>query len=148
MRALVFALEFKGIAEPVGGSDKKLHARTTATSQTLRTTLGADSIQGNIEADSGGSAKFESDVEIVSEGTFIENGRIEYGGAGAVTFRTVGRGVLAPSPMAGLQRGAVIWEVTGGTGQLSEATGLITSNFTVGTAGEVTDDHFARLFIP
>ena len=52
------------------------------------------------------------------------------------------------SPIAGIQRGAVMWEVTGGEGRLAGAQGLITSNFTVGAQGEVVDDQFARLFVP
>jgi hypothetical protein len=44
--------------------------------------------------------------------------------------------------------GAVIWKVTGGEGRLKGAHGLITSNFTVGAAGEVVDDHFVGLFLP
>jgi hypothetical protein len=48
----------------------------------------------------------------------------------------------------GLQRGAVIWEVTEGRGQFAGATGLVTSNFTVGSKGEVVDNHYVRLFLP
>jgi hypothetical protein len=47
-------------------------------------------------------------------------------------FKTAGHGVLEASGVDGLQRGAVIWEVTEGRGQFAGATGLITSNFTVG----------------
>jgi hypothetical protein len=65
-------------------------------------------------------------------GTFIESGRISYGKAGGVTFKTAGHGVLGTSGVDGLQRGAVIWEVTEGRGQFAGATGLITSNFTSG----------------
>ena len=42
MKELVFALEFKGSAAPVPGSDKKLRAKTLASSQTLRSILKAD----------------------------------------------------------------------------------------------------------
>jgi hypothetical protein len=42
----------------------------------------------------------------------------------------------------------VIWEVTEGRGQFARATGLITSNFTVGSKGEVVDNHYVRLFLP
>jgi hypothetical protein len=148
MKELVFALEFRGSAAPVPGSDKKLQAKTSAGSQTLRSVLKADGIQASVEAAGGGSASFESEVEIVDEGMFVESGTIRYGDAGKVTFRTVGRGTLGPSPLAEVQRGAVIWEVTGGEGSLSGARGLITSNFTVGAQGEVVDDQFARLFVP
>ena len=148
MNELVFALEFKGSAAPVPGSDKRLHAKTSATSQTLRSILKADGIQASVESAGGGSASFESEVEIVGEGMFVESGSIRYGEARRVSFRTVGRGILGPSPLDGVQRGSVMWEVTGGEGRLAGAQGLITSNFTVGSRGEVVDDQFARLFVP
>ena len=148
MKEVVFALEFKGSAAPVPGSDKKLQAKTSATSQTLRSVLKADGIQATVDSAGAGSASFESEVEIVGEGTFVESGRISYGDAGTVSFRTVGRGTLGPSPVDGLQRGAIVWEVTGGEGRLAGAQGLITSNFTVGAQGEVVDDQFARIFLP
>jgi hypothetical protein len=149
MKELVFALEFRGSAAPVAGSDKKLQARTSAVSQTFRSLLKPDGIHGSIESSGGGeSASFESEVEIVGEGAFVESGSITYADAGRITFRTLGRGVLGASPHAGLQRGAVIWEVTGGDGRLAGAQGLITSNFTVGPQGDVVDNHFARLFVP
>jgi hypothetical protein len=148
MKELVFALEFKGSAAPVPGSDKKLQAKTSASSQTLRSILKADGIQASIESAGGGSASFDSEVEIVGEGMFVESGHIGYGDAGRVSFRTVGRGILGPSPLEGVQRGSVMWEVTGGEGRLAGAQGLITSNFTVGSHGEVVDDQFARIFVP
>ncbi|MGH7332795.1 MAG: hypothetical protein ACREKS_08635 [Candidatus Rokuibacteriota bacterium] len=148
MKELVFALEFKGTAGPVAGSDTRLRAKTSATGQTLRSAIKVDGIQCSIEGAGGDTATFESEVEIVGEGMFVESGTIRYGTLGAITFKTVGRGLLGPAPLTGLQRGAVIWEVTGGDGKLRGAQGLITSNFTVGSAGEVTDDHFVRLFLP
>jgi hypothetical protein len=51
------------------------------------------------------------------------------------------------SGVDGLQRGAVIWEVTEGHGQFARATGLITSNFTVGSKREVMDNHYVRQFL-
>jgi hypothetical protein len=41
-----------------------------------------------------------------------------------------------------------LWEVTEGRGQFAGAAGLITSNFTVGSKGEVVDNHYVRLFLP
>jgi len=148
MRELVFALQFTGSAGPVAGAEGRLRVKTAATSQTLRTTLKPDGIQAAIEGAGAGSAAFESEVQITGEGTFVESGTITYGDAGRVSFRTVGQGVLGPSGQDGLQRGAVIWEVMRGEGRLAGATGLITSNFTVGAQGEVVDDHFARFFLP
>jgi hypothetical protein len=148
MKELVFALEFKGSAAPVPGADKKLRAKASASGQTLRSVLKPDGLQAVIEPAGGDAATFESEVEIIGEGTFLESGSITYGQAGKVMFKTVGRGMLGPSPLPELQRGAVIWEVTGGAGRFTDAQGLITSNFTVGPQGEITDDQFARLYLP
>ena len=148
MKQIVFALQFKGSAGPVPGAEGKLRAKTTASGQVLRTVLTGKDVQGTVEPAGGGSATFESEVQIIGEGTFVESGSITYGSVGKVTFKTVGRGILGPSGIQDLQRGAVIWEVTGGEGQFAGATGLITSNFTVGAAGEVVDNHFTQLFLP
>jgi hypothetical protein len=148
MKELVFALEFKGTAGPVPGSENRMRATTSASSQTLRAALKPDGIQAAIEPSGRESAAFESEVEVVGEGQFVESGTIAYGTAGKVTFKTVGRGTLGASPVAGVQRGAVIWQVTGGDGRFSGAQGLITSNFTVGAQGEVVDDQFARIYLP
>ena len=148
MREIVFALEFKGSAGPVPGSENRMRAKTSASSQTLRAVLKTDGIQAGIETAGGETATFESEVEVVGEGMFLESGTIRYGGAGSITFETVGRGTLGASPLTGVQRGAVIWRVTGGGGRFTGVEGLITSNFTVRSNGEVTDDQFARLFLP
>ena len=148
MRELVFVLEFRGTAAPVPGASNRLRAKTVATDQTLRTALKADGVQAGIDRSGAETATFESEVEIVAEGAFLESGSITYGPAGKVTFKTVGQGLLGPGPMPGVQRGAVIWEITGGDGKFRGAQGLITSNFTVGSEGQVVDDHFARLFLP
>ena len=147
MRELVFALEFKGSGAPVPGSDTRLAASTSASSQTLRTVLKADGIQSTIESAGGEPATFQSTVDIVGEGQFVESGTIRYGSVGSVTFKTIGHGTMGPSPDPKLQRGAVMWEVTGGDGTFRGAQGIITSNFTFNSAGEVVDDQFARIFI-
>lgn len=148
MKELVFALKFKGKAHPVQGVEGKLAAKTTAAGQVLRTVLTAKGVQAKAESRPGPRATFESEVQMTGVGTFVENGRIRYGKAAGVTFKTAGHGVLGASGVDGLQRGAVIWEVTEGRGQFAGATGLITSNFTVGSKGEVVDNHYVRLFLP
>lgn len=148
MKELVFALQFKGKAQPVEGVEGKLTAKTTAASQVLRTAVSAKGVQAKAESKPGPRATFESEVQMTGPSTFIEIGRIGYGKAAGVTFKTTGQGVLGASGMDGLQRGAVIWEVTEGRGQFAGATGLITSNFTVGSKGQVVDNHYVRLFLP
>ena len=148
MKELVFALEFTGTAEPVPGSSNRLRARTTAPDQTLQTVFKPDGVQAAVQRMGGDAATFESEVEMLADGAFLESGSITYGAAGKVTFKTIGRGVLGASPVADVQRGAVVWEITGGEGGLRGAAGIITSNFTVGSKGEVMDNQFARIYVP
>jgi len=138
-------MQFEGHAAPDDGSPNKLRARTFARSQTLGATLTAEAVESAFESADGASATFESEVDMIGEGQFVEAGSISYGTAGSLRFKTVGPGVLGPSGVDGLQCGAVIWEVTAGEGQFAGSRGLITSNFTVGADGAVVDNHIARL---
>jgi hypothetical protein len=40
-----------------------------------------------------------------------------------------------------------MWRVESGEGQFAGARGLVTSNFTLSAAGEVTDNHFGLIFV-
>jgi len=148
VREIVFALEFKGSASPSGGSATTRRARTSAPSQTLRTLLGPDGIVADVEHVSGGEAVMESTVERFPDGSFVEEGTITYGRLGGVTFSTVGKGTVGPSPVEGWVHGAVMWVVTGGTGWFAGARGLITSNFVASAQNDVVDNQFARLYVP
>ena len=148
MKELVFAMQFKGKGQPVEGVEGQLAARSTASGQVLRTALTAKGVQAKAESRPGPRATFQSEVQMTGAGTFTETGRISYGKAGGLTFRTLGQGVIGASGVDGLQRGAVIWEVTEGRGQFAGASGLITSNFTVGSKGELVDNQYVRLFLP
>ncbi len=148
MREIVFALEFRGRGGPEPGSTTRRRARTTAPSQVLRTVLGPDGVSAAIEPQPGESAVLESRVERFPDGTFVEDGTITYGRAGAVSFVTVGRGHVGPAAGGSGSHGVVMWRITGGDGRFAGAQGLITSNFTVSPDGLVTDDHFTRLYLP
>ena len=148
MRELVFGLTFTGRAGPMPGAPALRQARTSAPSQARRTVLRADGVASGLEPLAGETALLVSRVERRADGSFVEDGTITYGSAGSVSFVTVGAGTVGPSPVAGSQRGAVIWAVTGGDGRFAGARGLITSNFTVNGDGEVVDDQFARLYVP
>ena len=102
MKELVFALQFKGKARPVERVEGKLAARTTAGGQVLRTALTAKGIQAKAEPRPGPRATFESEVQMTGPGTFVESGRIRYGKAGGVTFKTAGEGMLGASGADGL----------------------------------------------
>ena len=148
MREIVFALEFRGQAGPVPGSESKRQARSTAPSQRLSTVLGREGVQARIDATIGDTAVLESRVERFGDGTFVEDGTITYGAAGSVTFETIGRGWVGPAPIAGWVVGGVLWTITAGEGAFQGARGLIASNFTVSADGQVIDDHVARLYLP
>ena len=94
MRALAFALEFTGRGEAVPGAEGKRRARTMA------------------RMDSGETATLEADVQRFPDGTFVETGRIAYGALGAVTFDTIGRGWVGPTPGASAVAGGVLWRIT------------------------------------
>lgn len=148
MREIVFALEFRGVAGPVGASPTIRRARTSAPSQTLRTLIGPGGIEAGMEPQSGDQAVMNSIVERFPDGSFVEEGTITYGPLGGVSFSTAGRGTVGPSPDPGRVHGAVLWVVTGGAGSFAGARGLITSNFVASADGLVVDHQFARLYLP
>ena len=148
MRQLIYSMQFTGQATPVEGSPNVLKAATSAPSCTLTTTVGRDGVSGSLQPAAGERAAFESEVTLAADGTFQESGTITFGAGGhRLRFSTLGQGHLGPSPDPKLSQGAVIWKVEGGEGQFVGARGLITSNFFVGDAGEVTDNHFGVLFV-
>ncbi len=92
-------------------------------------------------------ASYETHVTMTAETTFVEDGEIAFDGGG-LRLSTVGAGVIEPSAEDGTLRGAVTWNAEG-TGRLSGATGLVSSNFEFqperGTAAE---HQVIRLFLP
>jgi len=148
MRELVFALEFRGTAGPSRSSATTRHARTSAPSQQLRTVMKPGAIDTGVEHMAGEVAVLDSTVERFPDGSFVESGTIAYGAFGTLTFETVGRGTVGPSPLDGWVHGAVMWKVTAGTGHLVGARGLITSNFVASAQGGVVDNQIARLYLP
>jgi hypothetical protein len=148
VREMVFALTFTGQAGPVPGSETTRQAKTMAPSQVIRTVLGAGGVESAVDTIDGERAVLESRVERFADGSFVEDGTISYGRAGKISFVTVGRGSVGPSPIRGWVHGAVIWSVTGGDGLFAGAHGLITSNFVVSADGDVVDNHFTRIYVP
>src|SRR6266508_3067687 len=144
---LVFALEFRGRGGPSGTSSTTRRARTTAPSQILSTVLRAGCIDTAVQQVDGDAAVLDSTVERFPDGSFVEEGTTAYGRFGSVSFTTVGRGTVGPSPIEGWVHGAVMWTITGGEGHLAGARGLVTSNFVASAQGEVIDNQIARLYL-
>jgi hypothetical protein len=147
MKQIIYVMQFKGKAVP-GASANVMKASTSASSNTVTTVVGADGVQGKIESAAGGQAKFESEVTLTGETSFLEKGSIRFGDSNnRLNFSTVERGYLGDSADAKLKSGAVMWRVDGGEGQFAGASGYITSNFTLSDAGDVTDNEFGVIFV-
>lgn len=128
MRNVVFAIELRGRVVSVERREDTLKARLTG------------------RGSQGETVTFQSQV-ILSGETFNETRSIDYNGHGKLKFETVETGHLGPSPMAGLQWGAVIWRITEAEGEFVGAKGYITSNFTISADGDVVDNQYIRMFI-
>src|SRR5437868_12318545 len=91
MRQIIFCMQFKGTATP-GSESGVMKATTSATSCSLKTTVGADGVVGNFIPAEGGLAYFESEVRMTGSDTFVENGTITFGdGDHTLKFSTVGQ---------------------------------------------------------
>jgi hypothetical protein len=149
VQQIVYSMRFTGQAGPVEGEPETvMKAATTAPSCAITSTVGAGGLTGTIESVAGDSATFESVVRFSSETAFQESGTITFGAGNSVRFSTVGEGYLNTSAIPGLMHGVIGWRIDAGEGQFAGATGLITSNFTVNAAGDVTDHHFGLIFLP
>lgn len=149
MHQLLYTMQFKGYAAPVGASPHVFQVITLAASCTITTAIGAEGMHGTLQPTGGGKAAFASELTFTGDTAFQESGSITFGEGGhRLTFRTVGPGYLGPSADPGRKQGAVIWHVDGGEGQFAGASGLITANFVVSATGEVTAHHCGVLFVP
>jgi len=159
MRQIIYTMQFNGQVTPVGTSPNVMKATTTGVSCTWTTVVEQGGFHTTLEPAAGGQAIFESEVtflggfessEVTSEGEsgFKETGTITFGVDGPrLRFSTIGQGYLGPSPESNLKQGAVMWQIDGGEGQFDGARGVVTSNFTVNEAGEVSDYHMGVIFV-
>jgi hypothetical protein len=145
MSQLLYAMQFKGQAVP-GPAQGVLKATSRSPSSRMTSLVGANGLEGKLEPISGLEAAFESTVTFVDDTRFTESGTIRFGEKHRLRFSTVDHGFLNQSADRKLRHGAVMWRVEGGEGQFEGASGLITSNFTVGESGEVVDNHFGLIF--
>lgn len=149
MEQIIYVLRFTGKAAPVEGASGVLKATTSAPSCSVRTVIGADGVRGDFGPLDGGTAQFESEVTMTGDTAFTESGTITFGdGGNRLRFSTVGQGYLGSSADPKISAGAVSWQIDVGEGQFEGATGLITSNFTVGDTGDVVDHHLGVIFLP
>jgi hypothetical protein len=147
MRQLMYVLQFSGRGSQVEGQEGALRVTATASSNQISTRVGSE-LNSDLQPLQGGDARFESEVTITGDGTFLESGTIDFGGGNRLRFSSIGQGTFSMNQESNLSHGAVVWRVDRGEGGLAGASGLITSNFTFNDAFEVTDNQLGLLFVP
>ena len=147
MSQIGYAMQFKGSAGPQEGKENELWAKSGSTTNSLSTALGAGGPNVSIDEASAQRASFTSNVQMLEDGSFTEDGTIDFGEAGTLHFTTIGTGWMGPSAEDGLTHGGICWKIDGGTGPLAGASGIITSNFTVSGSGDVTDNQWGVIFV-
>lgn len=148
MKQVTYAMQFKGTAVQKPGVPSVIAASSRATSCSLSSIVGPQGVASTLISAQGGEALFESEVTVTGATSFMENGTVRFGDSNhCLRFSTIGQGFLGQSPDPTIQHGSVMWRVDGGEGQFADATGIITSNFTLSAAGEVIDTHFGLIFV-
>jgi hypothetical protein len=125
-----YSLEFRGHATPLAPA--VLLTRASAP---------CDAFSGD------GEALLEARVTLLDGKEFELAGTVAFGSGGAIRFRSLGRGVIGPSPEPGLRLGTAMCEIDGGSGDLESATGRITSSFIVSDTGELTEHQVGLVFV-
>jgi hypothetical protein len=149
MKQLIYVMQFKGTAAPKSGVSGVIQAATRAPSLSLSSVVSSAGMTTKLMPSEGEGASFESEVTLTGEASFKESGTIRFGDSNhRLRFSTIGEGFLGKSPDPALQHGSVMWRIEGGEGQFAGASGIITSNFTLSSTGEVTDNHFGVIFVP
>ena len=86
MRQIGYAMQFRGSAGPQEGKENELWAKTGSTTNGLSTALGAGGPQVSMEDASEQRASFTSNVQMLEDGEFTEDGTIDFGEAGTLDF--------------------------------------------------------------
>lgn len=145
MRQLLYAMQFHGHGEEAGENRFRVASESPGTRLTSR--VGQNGLESQLESVDDSRAEFTSDVEFTSETSFQETGTIHFGDGHSFEFSTIGEGFMGTSPTDGLNHGSVMWRVEGGEGQFAGASGIITSNFTFSSEGEVNDNQFGVIWV-
>jgi hypothetical protein len=145
MRPVLYLLQFRGHARRTGPAGLRLDL--TAPSSALVTTVEAHGVRGRFEDAPGGEAFQRSELRFADGSSFEDSGTVEFGHGNRLRFRSLGGGRLTNSPDPHLRHGTVVRCVEGGEGQFHGSEGLITSNFFISDAGDVTDNHLGLIFV-
>ncbi|MGH9630595.1 MAG: hypothetical protein ACRD7E_19970 [Bryobacteraceae bacterium] len=147
MQQLVYAMQFKGKAEPSTEKPGTIKVRSEAASASITNLVNSGGLTGGFDPSARVDASYESDVQMTGDDTFVETGVLTFGAGNTIRFSTYGQGRIGPSPDSSLRQGSVVWKIEGGKGQMDGAGGLITCNFTITEDGEVSDHQMGVLYI-
>jgi hypothetical protein len=151
MGRIIYALQFRGQAVPSAHDSHVVQIEAAASSCRITTRVDDQGVGGTLqthESGAGSEAVIKAEARLTGEHAFHEKGAITFGSGGHILrFRSLGEGYIGPSAEPGLRHGGVVWRVEGGEGQFAGASGLITANFTVGEAGDLTVDQLGVLFV-
>jgi len=158
MRRIRYVMEFTGRGEQRADGENIWITASSAPSAQFSTMVGAGGVDAAMTEVAGGRAQFDSEVVAADGGPlepgkpFREYGTIAFGPDHVLRFDTVGTGrmdLVGPDSGDddGLMQGGIVWKVEGGTGMFEGATGIITSNFAVDSAGDVTDYHVGVIYV-
>ena len=145
MRHLTFSVHFRG--HSVRLSPGVLTAEAVAPSSALVTEIDSDGVHARLEPGNGAEAHLECRLTFLDESSFEEVGTISFGNGNALRFRSAGIGTLRASQDPHLRHGTVTWDIDGGAGAFTHASGRIVSNFLLADTGELTDHQLGVLFL-
>jgi hypothetical protein len=150
MRTIHYSLHFRGRISSVIAGGKALRSTGSATSCTVTTTVRASGLEGALTPTQGDLAFLDSELRVTGNDSFQERGTIAFGDDSEhlIRFSTIDRGHLTPGYEPGLVAGIASCSISGGEGQFNEASGFITSTFTLTDSGELNNFHSGLIFLP
>jgi hypothetical protein len=107
----------------------------------------ASGVLERLEIERIGDARLALEAVFTDESFFRECGTMQFSDDNVVRLRTLGIGHLSDSLDPALRYGTVIWDIDGGSGRFSGATGRICSNFTVTREGDIDDEQIGLIFL-
>jgi hypothetical protein len=144
MKPITYSLHFIGQAAEVEGGLRK-HAHAPGCSLVTRLTPeGPEAGYVWARPDEDEEALLDSRLAIREDGSLEEEGTVSF--ARGQTLELRGRGRLGPCPDPHLRQGAVVWEVSGGSGRFERAGGWVTSNLFLSDTGDVTESQLGVVF--
>lgn len=148
MRIIHYAMHFRG--RLWASNVPLLRTRGSATSCTVTNTVLPSGIEADISAAPGDLAFLDSELLVTGADSFQKAGVVTLGDDNEHEFRfsTIGEGHLASGAQPGMITGTVTCSVTGGAGQFTDASGFISSTFTLSESGEVNDFQSGLIFLP